>query len=99
MIKQCKMKLNTRNMHLNVNMISSKVKPIAKNNLVYAREDGTMPNTLETKMMKNNPNANEVVLCEWNAIASLGTQWDGVPRGNGLPWEIKRHAFRNMMMP
>jgi hypothetical protein len=49
-------------------------------------------------MMKNNANANEVVLCEWNAIASLGTQWDGVPRGNGLPWEIKRHVFRNMMM-
>ncbi len=51
MIKQCRMKLNTRNMHLNVNMISSKLKPIAKNNLVYAREDGTMP--MEIKHFRN----------------------------------------------
>lgn len=35
-------------MHLNVNMISSKLKPIAKNNLVYAREDGNNANGNQT---------------------------------------------------
>jgi hypothetical protein len=42
------MKLNTINMHLNVNMITSKLKPIANNNIVYAREDGNNANGNQT---------------------------------------------------
>jgi hypothetical protein len=34
-------------------MISNKVKPIGKNNLVYAREDGTMPMEFKHSRNKN----------------------------------------------
>jgi hypothetical protein len=55
-------------------MINNKFKLIARNLLMYAREDGTIQMEIKCSNIKDDnkhANANEVLLCEYNATTSF----------------------------
>lgn len=71
---------------------------------MYAREDGTIQMEIKCSNIKDDnkhANANEVLLCEYNATTSSQAHdaWNITFEDNKLCQEMKRHAFGVMMIP